>query len=133
MSGTPMTLTDVEFAKLDDLKKWAEEPEHLYRAEVDKVLPGDREEYTRAIFAVAVPDGSLRAFKVVFSITENKGHRFRQLSVSVHGGPKDRWPSPVIGSLFAKRLGFTGGIKDWIVYTDDPVRALVVCQELPKN
>lgn len=132
MAGTPMMIDEAEFEKLDSLKAYAEQPEHYYRAETDKTMPGDREEYTRALMATALPDATARGYKVVFSITENKGHIFRQLSVSIHGGPPDRWAHPVICEIFAKRLGFTGNWRtDWIVYRDDPVRALVFCQELP--
>jgi hypothetical protein len=134
MTGTPMAIDEKELLELDSLKAYAEVPEHYYRAETDKTPPGDRDEYIRAIQAVSIADGSPRAYKVVFSITENKGHTFRQLSVSIHGGPPDRWPHPLVCTMFAKRLGFTGDWrKDWIAYKEEPVRAIVLCQELPRS
>jgi hypothetical protein len=131
MAGTPMMLTDVEIAKLDDLKIYAEQPEHYYLVERGDAVPGDKPEHARELMALVPSDRTERVFRVVFSITENKGKRFRQASFRLHGGPGGRVPHPQVIEMFCHHLGFQGGLRDWIVYTEDDEKTIiVVCQVL---
>jgi hypothetical protein len=106
-------------------------PENTYIPANNAQPPGDNPQYV----------AQLNSFRCVFSITESKGKRFRQLSVSI---PSKLFPNAIAVFTIASLFGFTGGtiIEDittepcasWQIAIDENAHCIVVAEELkPSN
>lgn len=123
-------IAEDDLAELKSLRAYAEEPAHYYRPERGDGPPGDKKEYRRMLHAVGAEDGKPHKFKVVFSITENKGKRFRQASLSLDGFKNKKYPHPDVSLLICQELGFIGEPTGWVVFADLFVPGAVVINQM---
>ncbi len=120
----PLVIDDAARALAASVRAYADA--HPYRPGPGVKPPGDNPEHVALI----------NTFRVVYSLTEAGGQRFRHLSVSV---PGTKWPNPAVIWTIAELFGFTGWDQQaidkppdgWMMELDKVNRAVVVAQELP--
>ena len=128
MSMRPLVISPEVQHAASELVSFASKRENWFDPRVHKWIPGDRPEYTIAF----------NTYRCCFTYTVGKGEIvFRMVSVSV---PGTSYPNPLAVWSIAEMLGFTGGVKvhdtimepskEWIVYAEEAVQAIVVAQKL---
>lgn len=123
MIGRPLVIDAAAKAKAEMIIHHAEA--HPWDPTKPGPPPGDDPNFTT----------KLNDYRVVFSITDMHGVRFRQLSVSV---PSQNLPHPIAVFMICELFGFKGwdiekGARpapDWIVQKNDRANCIVVAEPI---
>jgi hypothetical protein len=123
MKLRPLIMDSAAKAEVARVKAHAES--NRYRPDRGDPTPGDNPAYV----------ARLGSYRVVFTMTEQKGELWRHLSVSVPGG---KLPNPAAVFMIADAFGFTGWSDkrllepgpDWGVGHDAIAHCIVVAQSL---